>query len=357
MRIWIFAFACSEKNTEDTHSEEVVVDPSQVGAYRIATKDRPFVNRHGQESTLQYWYPVQEEKESLHIYGEIVESRVQDGGTPDCSEVRSVVMFSHGNGGMRYQSFFLMEYLASHGFVVAAPDHVGNTAFDMDDASRSELIFRRPEDMMDAYEALLANEDFSGCVQEDLGYAVIGHSFGGYTTLALSGAVIDTAAVADICAVYPDAWLCEGVARFAEENGSGVYSRNDPRIWAGVPMTPAGYEALSTTLQDITIPMLVWGGGKDDLTPMEWMVSPIYDALRTSKNMGEIPLAGHYSFTNACDILPAYPDCGEGFLPPEEVQEIVNEITTAFLFKELGYIGWEDSWPRVSDQLIWHGTE
>ena len=353
MPIWIFIFACSEKDTENTDIEEVVVDPAQSGSYRIATKSRPFVNRHGQESAIQYWYPVQEEKDRLHTYGDIVESQVQDGGTPNCSEVRSVVMFSHGNGGMRYQSFFLMEYLASHGFVVVAPDHMGNTAFDMD-ASRSELTFRRPEDIMDAYDVLLENEDFSNCIQEEQGYAMIGHSFGGYTTLALSGAVIDTEAVAELCSVYPDAWLCEGVTRFAEENGAGIYDRTDTRIWAGVPMTPAGYEALSTTLQDITIPMLVWGGGKDELTPMEWMVTPIYEALRSSKNMGEIPLAGHYSFTNACDILPAYPDCGEGFLPPEDVQKMVNEITTAFLFKELGYVGWEDSWPRAFEELIWH---
>ncbi len=39
-----------------------------------------------------------------------------------------LVIYSHGNGGLRYVSAFLTEHLASHGFVVMAPDHTGNTA-------------------------------------------------------------------------------------------------------------------------------------------------------------------------------------------------------------------------------------
>lgn len=41
-----------------------------------------------------------------------------------------LVVYSHGNGGLRYVSAFLTEHLASHGFIVVAPDHVGNTAID-----------------------------------------------------------------------------------------------------------------------------------------------------------------------------------------------------------------------------------
>src|SRR4051812_48308152 len=42
-----------------------------------------------------------------------------------------VVMFSHGFGGHRRQSTFLCTHLASHGYVVAAMDHTGNTVTDM----------------------------------------------------------------------------------------------------------------------------------------------------------------------------------------------------------------------------------
>ena len=38
-----------------------------------------------------------------------------------------LIVFSHGNGGLGVQSFFLTEYLASHGYVVVCPDHTGNS--------------------------------------------------------------------------------------------------------------------------------------------------------------------------------------------------------------------------------------
>ena len=50
---------------------------------------------------------------------------------------------------MRWQSPFLVEYLASHGFVVVAPDHTGNTIFDYD-SGRMPEVARRPHDIIDA---------------------------------------------------------------------------------------------------------------------------------------------------------------------------------------------------------------
>ena len=147
--------------------------------------------------------------------------------------------------------------------------------------------------------------------------------------------------------------MCNDIAQFAQEYGAGVYERVDSRVWASVPMTPAGYEALFSGLSSIEIPMLFFGGGKDDLTAMEWSVRPLYDGVTSKKMLAELPQAGHYTFTNACDILPAYDDCGAGFLPPEQAHPIINEITVAFLAKQLGYTGWENSLPLVSDDLVW----
>ena len=69
----------------------------------------------------------------------------------------------------------------------------------------------------------------------------MGHSFGGYTTVALSGSVIDTNASANHCADSPYGWLCDQVAEYASEHGSGIYDLSDDRIWAGIPMAPVGF--------------------------------------------------------------------------------------------------------------------
>ena len=352
--LWLLVWGCSDKSIEDQVEETPSIDPSQEGGWIVATKEDVFINRHGQELNIQFWYPTTEERSRLHEYDGIKEGGAQDGGAAACTETRPVVLFSHGNGGMRYQSYFLMEYLASHGFIVVAPDHLGNTAFDMNGVSRSELVFRRPEDIQDAFDFLLSESYFEGCVEEEKGYAIIGHSFGGYTSIALSGASLNTEETAVFCSNYPDAWLCDAVAQFSAENGPGIYDRSDDRIWAGVPMTPAGYEALFAGLGDITIPMFFWGGGKDDLTAMQWSVLPLYNEIQSEKMLAEIPLAGHYTFTNACDILPTYDDCGNGFIAPEDAHVLINTATTAFLAQQLGYKGWEEFVPLDSSDIVWH---
>jgi hypothetical protein len=67
-----------------------------------------------------------------------------------------LVVFSHGNGGIRIQTFFFAAHLASHGYVVASPDHHGNTVLDVgaglvDPASAAN----RPRDMSDVIDELL----------------------------------------------------------------------------------------------------------------------------------------------------------------------------------------------------------
>ena len=72
-----------------------------------------------------------------------------------------LVLFSHANGALRMQSTYLTVPLASHGFVVAAPDHAGNTltellASDEVDVGAQLLSFQdRPRDLGVVLDALL----------------------------------------------------------------------------------------------------------------------------------------------------------------------------------------------------------
>ena len=72
------------------------------------------------------------------------------------------------------------------------------------------------------------------------------------------------------------------VAQIAEEQGAGTYNNSDSRIWATVPMTPAGVSTLYP-MENINVPTLVWAGDKDDLTTVDEVVRPIYDALPADK--------------------------------------------------------------------------
>ena len=100
-----------------------------------------------------------------------------------------LVVFSHGFGGERRQSTFFYTHLASHGYVVAAMDHVGNTTVDMisgagsagDPAVTDRFIVSRPQDASFVISQMLAGASDHTVLPDQVGMA--GHSFGGWTSL------------------------------------------------------------------------------------------------------------------------------------------------------------------------------
>ena len=99
-----------------------------------------------------------------------------------------LVVFSHGYGGERRQSTFFYTHLASHGYAVAAMDHVGNTTIDMvsgqstgDVEFMNRFIQSRPVDASFVIDQMLAGAAELEIDADRVGMS--GHSFGGWTTL------------------------------------------------------------------------------------------------------------------------------------------------------------------------------
>jgi hypothetical protein len=113
---------------------------------------------------------------------------VRDGKWP-------VIIFSHGSGGTRVGYVFLTEFLASHGYIVLAADHIGNSRFTIVNnrvvlagGTRGQASSAdRPQDvsfLIDAFTRMVQGGDsrFAGRADLDrLGAA--GMSFGGSTTM------------------------------------------------------------------------------------------------------------------------------------------------------------------------------
>jgi predicted dienelactone hydrolase len=119
-----------------------------------------------------------------------------------------VVVISHGLGDSPQSFLDIANHLASHGLVVALPEHIGSN-YQLQQAMLSGLAsesFRarefidRPLDvsfLLDELERRNATV-FGGKLNLDRVVAV-GHSFGGYTALALGGATIDFERLAQRC--------------------------------------------------------------------------------------------------------------------------------------------------------------
>jgi predicted dienelactone hydrolase len=110
--------------------------PDGPGPYTVGLTTVRMVDptRADRTLTVDIWYPAEARSDlpraaidliftQVPLPGVLAEPEAARGSFP-------LVVFSHGNGGVRFQSWFLMETVASHGFVVAAPDHAGNTALD-----------------------------------------------------------------------------------------------------------------------------------------------------------------------------------------------------------------------------------
>jgi predicted dienelactone hydrolase len=223
-----------------------------------------------------------------------------------------MVLFSHGNLGIRFQSFFFAAHLASHGYVVVTPDHHGNTFVDqIDNITDPQSAVNRPLDMSFLIDQFLAfnlepGNRFQGAILPDA-IGASGHSFGGFTAFALA----------------------------ATTAASG-----DPRVRAIMPQAPAAPFG-DSFFQGITIPVLTVGGSIDETTPFPLQQQRPFDLLPSGARvvaLAEIANAGHFTFSDFCEVqrqllafLGGFDEaCEPRHIPWRHAHDIVNYLSLNF---------------------------
>lgn len=224
-----------------------------------------------------------------------------------------VVLFSHGFGGHRRQSTFLCTHLASHGYIVVAVDHTGNTVMDVAQMAlqtmmgepipeigpmMAELISNRPADAQFVLDQLLGGKlgvDPSAIDEDRIGMS--GHSFGGWTTLKVTGL--------------------------------------DHRIRAALPLAPAGgstplpAEPLIKSLDfkwDRDVPTLYLVADRDTLLPLAGM----RELLARTPATKQLMVLGDSDHMHFCDEVEATHEMFRTMPPPgpfTEIAKLVPPIT------------------------------
>ncbi len=189
-----------------------------------------------------------------------------------------VVIMSHGLGSKPEDFAEGAQNLASHGYVVALPQHIGSDAHQIQALLRglsrevflTDEFIDRPLDISYVIDELERRNptEFKGQLALDR-VGVFGHSFGGYTALAVAGAIIDFDYLEQECQVgrgrVNTALLLQCRALGLKRK---VYNFRDQRIVAVLAHNPVNRSIFGPQgLNQIQIPVLLGAGSYDPATP------------------------------------------------------------------------------------------
>lgn len=259
-----------------------------------------------------------------------------------------LLLFSHCHECVRFSSFAIAEHLASHGFIVAAPDHTGNTLFDGLAGTGvdlgEEFLQVRAEDISFVASFILDAEPApdAGALPDGLPSSIdrdrigmLGHSFGAVTT--------------------------------------GLVTQDDARVRAGLalasPMENAFLPGVRMNNIDKPVGFLVAVEDNSITEIGNRFMRDNFAAANPPAWKGEVADAGHWSFSDVAGLHePFMPGCGAGarqtdlsefeYLPADAGSAIASSYAAAFFAAYLydrsdarGFLEGPSDWPQVTTEL------
>ena len=195
-----------------------------------------------------------------------------------------VIIFSHGLAGDRKGFVNVSRHLASHGYAVAALDHPGSNRTQLDavlSGNEREIAtpgeFRdRPLDVSFLLDELtrlnVGDSDFVNQLDLDQ-VGIIGHSFGGYTALALAGAKLNFDTLMTNCASDDFIFNAANPSMLLQctallDPTQFTVNLKDERIKAVIALNPVTSSLFGRSgFSQIDIPSLIVSGTNDPVAP------------------------------------------------------------------------------------------
>lgn len=276
-------------------------DPDRLDVLRLDAEDDPRASR---TLTLEVWYPARATSGAPAIYGDVLGAEggkqpfrfagraMRDAEVAQSSTSFPLVVVSHGYPGSRVFMTWLTEHLASHGFIVVAPDFADSTHADF--GARSSTLLNRPLDILFVIRHLAA-------LAADAGHwlggrldvertGLVGYSMGGYGSLNAAGAGFKAPFV-DWPASVPKRKLAVRATGHPSFDASA-----DPRIRCVAAIAPWGaHDAWDPAdFSALRVPLLFLVGDADDVAGYDPGVAELFEwAVRVERHLVVFQGASH----------------------------------------------------------------
>jgi predicted dienelactone hydrolase len=297
------------------------------------------IGEPGRTFEFVVWYPtLDKDGPEAKYYNVFRRPEVQRDASLAITEPAPVLIFSHGNSSFAEQSYYMTEFFASHGFVVVALNHTGNTFKDTQGGIDLTSGAFRPQDitaLLDRLETWPADDVLKPVISDKI--VLSGHSFGGYTTLASTGSGFDVDYAEAYCATNPNEAFCEILAA----EGVGDLFRtgfNDDRIKAAIPQTPGGFLVFQDRVSQVKVPTMLMTSLLDQTLPAVEEGDPIWNAMEGPHMRVDLLRGGHFTYSNMCELFGAAvldDGCSDQFLPFLTASQIIDAYSLAFARKHL----------------------
>ncbi len=369
----LFVCGCGSEAPQATRKALPTLASDVQGPFGVGVVTRSVAATHadkgnGARTDVEIWYPIAKNKAYLAktagrtIFDGLAGIALRNAAPLLGYQHFPLVVFSHGLAGVRDQNPFQVQFLASRGYIVISADHPPSTLLEVVslDANAEAMIsaVRRPFEVVaqiDAAETWNADkQDIFYDLIDSRKVVVIGHSFGGYSAFAVSGARGSINSFIEACNSDPnldESFQCDLGREFAATSPKVQQDRLvDPRIVGVIPMTPGATPAFKDGFKDVVVPVLMWGGEIDDVAEPELFQDWVYDKLPKPRMYARVPGAGHLDFSQLC--LSGLPlKCGTGKpMTPLQITTMINDLTAAFV--DWLVFGRQDAADRLRQEAV-----
>jgi predicted dienelactone hydrolase len=269
---------------------------AQVGLRRL---DLPGSADSAEAVHAAAWYPTTAQAQPMR-FGPLAMTVAP--GAPLPAQRTPLVVMSHGAGGSEWAQAWLAQALAEHGYLVVALRHPHDNQDDSSLQGSPTYFSERAAQVSRLLDTLLADPAWAPAIDAQR-IAVIGHSAGGTTALALAGGRLELGRVAAHCGPSgpgheDDAAFCSmgGARRTAPPAEAPV--TKDTRVRAAVVAVPVAVMFDPDSLAAMDVPLEVENSAADGVLNPRYHGSVVCAAQPRAKCTLTAG-AGHRAFSQA----------------------------------------------------------